>query len=184
MAIDSAVQCLLDLAGGEQSRQLEFGYSIPAPTDPPGGDRMRARMAVGLAWDNRVAMARAAAAACPTVANEALALSDAMTAALHYGHLAQLHEAHRALEVAAYQAGQVAAGGSIEWSRTLSKAEAARLHNGRKVSNPTAYFEKLIEKRLITPPRGNGQQWQFVIQEFPPNTHDNLRGKLIKTSAT
>ena len=60
--------------------------------------------------------------------------------------------------------------------RHLSKKEAAKLHNnGEAVRNPTAYFNRLIEKGDLTPPRGSGKQWRYVIHEFPAGAHDKMR---------
>ena len=104
MPIDPAIKALLDSAGGDDFRQLAFGYSEPSPADPPSGDRLRARMAVGLNWESRTKMAEAAAEACPAIVTEAFAVRDAMTAALHCGHLKELIEACNALRDAAYRA--------------------------------------------------------------------------------
>jgi hypothetical protein len=67
-------------------------------------------------------------------------------------------------------------------TRILTKAEAARLHAGYEVGNPTSYFKRLVDKGDFTRPMGSGHQWVFNIQDFPPSEHEKLRS--LKPSKT
>ena len=54
-------------------------------------------------------------------------------------------------------------------SKLLTKDEAAKLHAGEPIKNPTAYFNRLIKQGKITPPVGEkyGHEWQFYLRDFP-----------------
>jgi hypothetical protein len=60
-------------------------------------------------------------------------------------------------------------------TRVVSKAEAARLHAGRKVENPTDYIKRLVKAGTLTPPIGGGKHWRFDIREFPESARGTLR---------
>ena len=112
MAIDHSVKALLELAVAVAPK-LQFADSAPAPTDPPSGDRIRARIEVADDLANLPAMSLAAKESCPSVVAEIIGLCEALNTALHVpGRIQQVGDAHRALEVAAYQAVGVPADGA------------------------------------------------------------------------
>lgn len=61
-------------------------------------------------------------------------------------------------------------------SRLIGKAEAAKLHSGSSVADPAAYFSDLVAREVITPPIGNGRQWQFDVRDFPASKREQMRG--------
>ncbi|MEM1186804.1 MAG: hypothetical protein AAGI53_17600 [Planctomycetota bacterium] len=57
-------------------------------------------------------------------------------------------------------------------SRELTKAEAARLHSGSRVKNPSDYFRKRPDVRI----EGSGRRWFVDCTQFPPSAQEKLRG--------
>lgn len=56
-------------------------------------------------------------------------------------------------------------------SKSLSKAEIARIHSGGRVSNPTTY---LRNANVPLEGRPNGKLWTTDIRRFPESVHDQL----------
>jgi hypothetical protein len=60
-------------------------------------------------------------------------------------------------------------------TKHLTKAEAAKYLKGEPDRNPSIYIKREVAKGATSAPIGNGQRWQFDINDFPPEAQDELR---------